>query len=110
MSTKQDILNILSDNIGAFVSGQEIAEKLNVSRNAIWKAIEKLKEDGLPVESKARNGYRLKKAFDFLSEDIIGNGLDFECDLIVKDKVDSTNALAKKQFKDKVKILPQTGH
>ena len=43
MSTKQDILNILSENIGSFVSGQEIAEKLDVSRNAIWKAIEKLK-------------------------------------------------------------------
>lgn len=101
MSTKQDILNILSDNIGAFVSGQEIAEKLNVSRNAIWKAIEKLKEDGLPVESKARSGYCLKKAFDFLSEETISNGLNFDCDLLVKDSVDSTNALAKKQFKDK---------
>ena len=45
MNRKQEILRRLSERDG-FVSGQELCEMLGVSRTAVWKNINKLKEEG----------------------------------------------------------------
>ena len=45
MSNKEKILNILLDNKGDYVSGEDIANSLQISRNAVWKSISKLKEE-----------------------------------------------------------------
>ncbi len=45
---------------GAFISGQELAERLNISRASVWKRIKKLKKLGYNIESRPRIGYRLK--------------------------------------------------
>ena len=39
MSIKDQLLDILEHNRENYISGQELAEGLNVSRNAIWKNI-----------------------------------------------------------------------
>ena len=39
MSTKQDVLRLLYGTTNKPLSGQEIAEELNLSRTAVWKAI-----------------------------------------------------------------------
>ena len=103
MSTKSDILNILANSTGKYISGQEIATSLNLSRNAIWKAIEALKEEGYPVESRSRHGYRLARPIDMLSKEMIAGPLDFDCEVIVKEQVDSTNTLAKTSFASAMK-------
>ena len=41
---KKEILEILNEN--DYVSGEKIAEKLSVSRTAIWKQINNLKKMG----------------------------------------------------------------
>lgn len=46
-----------SDN---FISGEEISEKLGISRAAVWKHIKTLKENGYDIESVNKVGYRLK--------------------------------------------------
>lgn len=58
LNRKQEILKRLSER-GDFVSGQELCEKLQVSRTAVWKNIQKLKEEGYPIEAVTNKGYRL---------------------------------------------------
>ena len=51
-----------------YVSGENISNKLNVSRTAIWKNINKLKEEGYNIESSSKKGYKLIKSPDILTE------------------------------------------
>lgn len=58
MSKKAEILRRLTQ-AGDFVSGQDLSEILQVSRTAVWKNIQKLKEEGYPIEAVTNKGYRL---------------------------------------------------
>lgn len=95
MSTKSNLLKLLMENQGRYLSGQKIGEELAVSRNAIWKAMNQLKEEGYQIESKASTGYRLKNKSNMLSDAGISGDLKFPCDLHVFDTIDSTNNFAK---------------
>lgn len=55
---KNKILMALSHTDG-YVSGQELCEELEVSRTAVWKVINQLKEEGYEIESVPRKGYRI---------------------------------------------------
>lgn len=50
-----------------FVSGQAICEQLGVSRTAVWKYMNMLREEGYKIESVTRKGYRLLQSPDVLS-------------------------------------------
>ena len=52
---KKEILRRLTETDG-FVSGQELCEMLRVSRTAVWKNIQKLKEEGYPIEAVTNKG------------------------------------------------------
>lgn len=65
-STRGKVLSLLQD--GAIWSGQELARQLNISRTAIWKHIEILKQDGYEIETIARKGYQLRGRTDRLDE------------------------------------------
>jgi len=54
---KNLILKLLSTN--RFISGEEIAHQLHVSRTAIWKHIAMLRKQGYKIESIKNKGYRL---------------------------------------------------
>ena len=60
MSTKNKVLDILKENNTSFVSGQEIAERIFVTRAAIWKAIKALEKEGYDIEAVTNKGYRIK--------------------------------------------------
>lgn len=51
-----------------YVSGQQICEKFHVSRTAVWKVIEQLKEEGYQIEAVRNRGYRLSESPDILSQ------------------------------------------
>ena len=51
---------------GRIHSGERLAEDLGVSRTAVWKAIERLRADGIEVEAHARRGYRLPAPVELL--------------------------------------------
>ncbi len=95
MSTKTELLSLLSENPGAFYSGQEIAERLGISRNSIWKAANSLKEQGFEVESRAGVGYRLAADRDIISRDVLASEIAHPCNIHVFEKIDSTNNYAK---------------
>lgn len=57
---KDRILELLrSAGADRYLSGQELSEKLGVSRTAVWKAVTKLREEGYPIEAVRNRGYRL---------------------------------------------------
>ena len=83
-----------------FVSGQDICDQLGISRTAVWKYINKLKEEGYEIESVTRKGYRLLQSPDFMTEEeLIQNLPDgtLAGDVIYYDSVDSTNEEAKRK-------------
>ena len=49
MNTKQDILAILEAHQGESISGERIAKELHITRSAVWKGIQALKEEGCPI-------------------------------------------------------------
>lgn len=53
-----DIVKVLYRSASA-VSGQKLAEQLNISRTAVWKAIDALKEKGYHITSVSNKGYTL---------------------------------------------------
>lgn len=67
---KTDKSNILSmlRNSGGYVSGQQLCGQFKVSRTAVWKVINQLKEEGYQIESVPRRGYRLLESPDILSQ------------------------------------------
>lgn len=67
MTVKDKVLTLLNENKGAFVSGEEIAGELSVSRAAIWKAIQALRGEGYDIEAVTRKGYALAVDSDVLS-------------------------------------------
>ena len=58
MDRKQEVLRQLREADG-YVSGQQLCGTLGVSRTAVWKIINRLKEDGYPIEAVTNKGYRL---------------------------------------------------
>lgn len=96
MSTKSQILEIFNEHPAEYISGQELADILGLSRNSVWKAIKKLQEEGFAIESKASTGYRLVQKGDVLSADYIKENIKFPCKVKVLEKVDSTNNYAKR--------------
>lgn len=55
---KDQVLEQLNQS-SDFQSGQGLADALGVSRNAVWKAIRALQEEGYEIESRTNLGYRL---------------------------------------------------
>ena len=94
MSTKTELLAALNEKNGNFVSGQELASRLEVSRNAVWKAIKSLQGQGFEIESHAGIGYRLAVKRDIISRDILANDIKYPCNIQVFDKLLSTNNYA----------------
>ena len=54
---QKKIIELLTKTDGD-VSGSEISEQLGVSRQAVWKAINGLKEQGYTIDSVTNRGYR----------------------------------------------------
>ena len=100
MSTQTDLLKILEENRGDPVSGEALAEELNLSRSAVWKAIKALRDKGYQITSKTRQGYTLCKSNDILSAASIAPWLKDPAQaerLEVYPSLDSTNSLGKER-------------
>jgi BirA family biotin operon repressor/biotin-[acetyl-CoA-carboxylase] ligase len=95
ISDKQKkILSLLAD--GEFHSGTELADRLGISRSAIWKHLNGLAELGLQHSAVSGRGYRLDNALELLDASIINEVVsDQTCALIssfeIFDQIDSTN-------------------
>lgn len=89
-----EVLKILEENRDEYISGAEIAKKLGVSRNAVWKAIGTLRGAGVEVDSMQNRGYKLLG--DALNEAGIRKYMSVQAyDLKIFNSVTSTNDVAK---------------
>lgn len=93
--TQAEILAELAS--GATLSGSALAERLGVTRTAVWKHIERLRAVGVPIQAQAGSGYRLAAPIDLLDRDAILAAMGNEhctrlADLGVHWEVDSTNS------------------
>ena len=85
-----------------FVSGEYLAEKCGISRQAVWKAVRSLRLRGAKIESVTNRGYRLVGSAGIISEDdvrlLLGKNID--ANIIVYETIDSTNTEAKRKCAD----------
>lgn len=85
------LLNLLAD--GQFHSGEELGERLGVSRAAVWKQLKKLDELDIPYSSVKGKGYRLHDEIELLQPEQIRMQLSQRLDILeVLLDVDSTNS------------------
>lgn len=94
---KTKVLKILQDTDG-YISGQKLCEMFGVSRTAIWKVINKIKEEGYQIESISNKGYHLINSPDLLSKSEITNHLhtvSLGRDIYAFEEIGSTNVYAK---------------
>ncbi|MCI8597271.1 MAG: biotin--[acetyl-CoA-carboxylase] ligase [Lachnospiraceae bacterium] len=95
---KEKVLYILKE-AGDYVSGQELCERLGVSRTAIWKIVGQLKEEGYQIEAVKNRGYHMLFIPDVITEAEIGSRLNTKVmgrSCVCYEETDSTNIRAKK--------------
>ncbi|EOS77497.1 MAG: biotin--[acetyl-CoA-carboxylase] ligase [Lachnospiraceae bacterium] len=103
MGIKEQVLLLLENQKGNFFSGQEIADRLLVTRASIWKAVKSLQKEGYAIEAVTNKGYALKKSPDLLSaayieQELRTKGVNLK--VKVEKKVDSTNNVLKQYIAD----------
>lgn len=95
MSIKNTVLaKLLNTDV---VSGNQLAEELGVSRNAVWKAIKQLENEGCRIEAAPNRGYRLLSVGNILAEPVIRKHLKTKSfhSFSIFETLDSTNSRAK---------------
>lgn len=75
MNIKDRILEKLITSKGEPVSGERLADELSVSRSAIWKHIQALRDEGYTIDSSTNLGYSLTSTPDLLTPGEIKAGL-----------------------------------
>ena len=101
---KTKILNALRKSDG-YVSGQALCNMLGVSRTAVWKVINQLKEEGYVIEAVQNKGYHITQYPDILTSSEImsqltcvdtGSTTGIIREVVYYDETDSTNNEAKR--------------
>lgn len=98
-SRKTEVLRLLRGSENS-LSGQQICQALGISRTAVWKVMNQLKEEGYEIEAVQNKGYRLLSAPDVVSASELESRLGTQVmgrQLLYLDVVDSTNIEAKRQ-------------
>ena len=97
MTLKEQVLSCLEKNRTQSISGEQLAEKFNVSRSAVWKVINALRTEGYDIEAVTNRGYRLAGDKDRLSAPGIAAFAEYidPEKIFVFDEIDSTNNKAR---------------
>jgi BirA family biotin operon repressor/biotin-[acetyl-CoA-carboxylase] ligase len=102
MKSKEQILELLIENKGNYISGEKIAHQLNISRTAVWKTIKEIKNDGHNIKSISKKGYCYIASNDILcSYEIKKNLHKNDYNIIVYKTIKSTNQAAKELAQNK---------
>jgi len=93
--SREQVLALLRAEDGAFLSGEQLSERLGLSRTAVWKAVKALRQEGYGIEARTGMGYRLVSVPNVLTEAEIRSWLKTDRDLRCFDTIDSTNTYAR---------------
>lgn len=100
MTVKEQVLELFENNPDTVLSGTRIADELGVSRNAVWKAVKSLQEEGYDIDAVTNKGYTMKISGDIMSvasvRKYIGDAGD-KFDISVVQKITSTNDVLKEE-------------
>ena len=101
MTTKEKVLVMLADAKGLAVSGEALAAECGVSRAAVWKAVNALREAGNSIEGTTNGGYVLSDDDIFtpeiFSETFSARWPEYsDCHIECFKEIDSTNTYAKR--------------
>ncbi len=99
---KAEVLSLLKST-DDYVSGQMLCDRFHVSRTAIWKVVNQLKEEGYVIDAVQKRGYHLVSYEEKYSKsEIESRRVDAKFGHFVKyyDEVDSTNTTAKRYAED----------
>jgi BirA family transcriptional regulator, biotin operon repressor / biotin---[acetyl-CoA-carboxylase] ligase len=95
------LLRILLAARPDYVSGTVLAERLKMTRVAIWGRIDKLRSQGLDIEAARNRGYRLEAEPDHFNQYLLEAWLRDKgvvCPSYVFDSLDSTSSEAERQL------------
>lgn len=105
MATKDKVLEILKDNLangGQAVSGEHLAEVCSVSRAAVWKAVNTLRDQGYNIQGTTNGGYVLNEDSDLFSQELFVADFNKQFPALAGNHtecfktIDSTNTYAKR--------------
>jgi BirA family biotin operon repressor/biotin-[acetyl-CoA-carboxylase] ligase len=91
------LLTLLAENSTIVISGAKIAKEIGVSRQQVWRWIEKLRALGVKVKGHPHTGYHIERTPDILSPQMLSHrlyGTPFARRIHHFFKVDSTNTVA----------------
>lgn len=94
---KTEVLRYLKET-DDYLSGQELCERLGVSRTAVWKVIRQLTAEGYKIEAVRNRGYRLGGSGDVFQQTELQSVIRTKTagqNLVFLEEVDSTNNRAK---------------
>ncbi|MDY6934859.1 MAG: biotin--[acetyl-CoA-carboxylase] ligase [Spirochaetota bacterium] len=96
INIEEEILRLIMD-ADDYISGESVADRLSISRSAVWKHIRKMRREGFRIDANPRSGYRLVSCPDILKPVLIKNNLNtnlFGNDIVYYIKTESTNTIA----------------
>lgn len=108
LTLKKEIIQLLYENRGEYISGEFIARKLFVTRATVWKAINSLKLEGYSINGISNKGYSLNFDTDIICASMIkpllnhqNNAIKYDIDVL--DTVNSTNSYLKSKLSENIK-------
>lgn len=98
MKLKEKVLELLEAQRGSHLSGEALAKHFDVSRNAIWKGVRQLQEEGHEIVAVPNRGYCLSESSAKLSSQSIARQLgDLPVFPEVFPELESTNILLRQK-------------
>jgi BirA family transcriptional regulator, biotin operon repressor / biotin---[acetyl-CoA-carboxylase] ligase len=91
------LLTLLAENSTIVISGAKIAKEIGVTRQQVWRWIEKLRAVGVKVKGHAHSGYHIERMPDILAPQLLSHrlyGTPFARRIYHFFKIDSTNSVA----------------
>ncbi len=102
MNTSKQVLRLLAENQEGYLSGEELARRLGISRAAVWKAVSALRDAGYEIQSRTNRGYRIVLPCDLLDAEKIQKALTgpLRGPVTVLPECDSTNNVLRQMAAD----------
>ena len=88
MKSYQAVYKILAKETD-YISGEKIAEELSLTRTSIWKAIKRLEQEGIEIDSIKNKGYKLVNG-DLILPELLEQNLPIKISFKSGNKINST--------------------
>ena len=98
--SRESVLSLLRESQDKYLSGEAMSRELGISRAAVWKAIEALRQEGYEIASAPNRGYHLESAPDLVREGELAGplaGCHVGSELVCLETIDSTNTECKRR-------------